>query len=127
MCKETRNPCELEWVSFDLETETGPPKTNRVSGVLIDSANTRRTLVPSDWYFEHVHLTLCFDFDLSGEQDSAHKQQGCVSNPGGGGYSYILALRVRAAGKGVVLKPFALEYRLVIIDNWSRIGSRLTG
>ena len=31
-----------------------------------------------------------------------------VEAPGGGGYSYILAIRVSAAGKGMVFKPFSL-------------------
>ena len=43
---------------------------NGVSGVLIGSANTRRSCVPSYLILEHVHLTSCFDFDLLGEQDS---------------------------------------------------------
>ena len=34
---------------------------NRDSGVLIGSANTQRTRVPSDWILERVHLTSCFD------------------------------------------------------------------
>ena len=48
---------------------------------------------------------------------------------GGGrwGYSHILAIRVCAAGKGVVFKSFSLIYGLAIIENWSSIGSCLTG
>ena len=46
---------------------------------------------------------------------------------GGGGNSHILAIRVRAAGKGMVFKPFSLVQGLVIIEIWSSIGSRLTG
>ena len=43
-------------------------------------------------------------------------------------YVCILAIRVCAAGKGIVFKPFGLVLaRLVIIENWSSIGSRLTG
>ena len=42
-----------------------------------------------------------------------------------GGYSYILAIRVCAAGKGMVFKPFTLEQGLVIMGKWSRIASRL--
>ena len=45
---------------------------------------------------------------------------------GGGGYSHIMAMRVCAAGKGIVFKPFTLGWGLVIIENWSSIGSRLT-
>ena len=48
-------------------------------------------------------------------------------NPGGGGYSHILAIWVCAAGKGMVFKPFSLVLGLVIIENWSSIGSHLTG
>ena len=44
-----------------------------------------------------------------------------------GGYSHILAIRVCAAGEGMVFKPFGLVKCLVIIENWSSIGSRLTG
>ena len=43
----------------------------------------------------------------------------------GGGYSYILAIRVCAAGKGMVFKPFTLEQGLIIMGKWSRIASRL--
>ena len=39
----------------------------------------------------------------------------------------MLAIRVCAAGKGMVFKPFSLVYVLVIMGNWSSIGSRLTG
>ena len=45
----------------------------------------------------------------------------------GGGYSHILAIRVCAAGKGMVFKLFSLVESLVIRENWSSIGSRLTG
>ena len=56
----------------------------------------------------------------------------------GGGYSHILAIRVCAAREGMVFKPFGLVKGmvfqpfgmvkgLVIIENWSSIGSRLTG
>ena len=55
---------------FDLEMKTSELIANGVSGVLIGSANTRRTCVPSYLILEHVHLTSCFDFDLLGEQDS---------------------------------------------------------
>ena len=46
---------------------------------------------------------------------------------GGGKYSHILgmAIRVCAAGKGIVFKPFTLGKDLLIIENWSRMGSRL--
>ena len=55
-----------------------------------------------------------------------------------GGYSHILAIRVCDAGegmvfkpfglvKGMIFKPFGLVWGLVIIENWSSIGSRLTG
>ena len=37
----------------------GELNANRVSGVLIGSANTQRTRVPSDWILAHVHLTSC--------------------------------------------------------------------
>ena len=50
-----------------------------------------------------------------------------LSGPGGGGYSHILVIQVCATGKGLVFKPFTLGWGLVIVDNWSRIGSRLTG
>ena len=70
----------LERFSFDFETKTDEPNANRVSGVLIGSTNTRRVLigstntgrtrVPSDWIWEHVRWTSCFE--LSGEQDSVH-------------------------------------------------------
>ena len=43
------------------------------------------------------------------------------------GYSHILAIRICADGKGMVFKPFGLVYGLVNIENWSSIGSRLTG
>ena len=50
---------------------------------------------------------------------------------GGGGegarYTHILAIRVCAAGKGMVFKPFSLVQGLVILENWSSIGSCLTG
>ena len=46
---------------------------------------------------------------------------------GGGGYSHILAIWICAAGKSMVFKPFGLVLGLVIIENWSSIGSRLTG
>ena len=72
-----RNECECtskqtDWFAVDLEKKTGEQKANRVSGVLIGSANSQRTRVPSYWILEHVHLTSCFEFclDLSGEQDS---------------------------------------------------------
>ena len=50
------------------------PNTNQVSGVLIGSANTQRTSMPSDWILELVHLTSCFGFNFvwSGKQDSVH-------------------------------------------------------
>ena len=62
---------------------------------------------------------------------------GNLESPGGG-YSHILAIRVCAAGegmvfkpfglvKGMVFKPFGLVKGLVIIENWFSIGSRLTG
>ena len=38
-----------------------------------------------------------------------------------------LAIRVCAAGKGMVCKPFGLVKGLVIIENWSNKGSRLMG
>ena len=50
----------------------------------------------------------------------------CSLTPGGG-YSHILAIRICAAGKSIVFKPFGLVKGLVIIENWSSIGSRLTG
>lgn len=53
----------IERFSLDLETKTGQTK---VSVVLIGPPNTRPTRVPSD-------LTLCFDFELSGKQDSVHR------------------------------------------------------
>ena len=59
----------------DLETITGEPKTDRVSGVLIGSANTQHMRVHYYWIsLEHDHLVLCFNTDLefSGEQDSLH-------------------------------------------------------
>ena len=46
---------------------------------------------------------------------------------GGGGYSHILAIPVCAAGKGKVFKPFSLIWGIVIIENWSSIGSRFKG
>ena len=71
------------------------------------------------------------------------------SREGGGEYSHVLAIRVCAAGEGMVFKPFGLVkgmlfkpfglvkgmvfktfglvQGLVIIKNWSSIGSRLTG
>ena len=51
----------------------------------------------------------------------------CMCVMPGGGYSHILSIRVCAAGKGMVLKPFNLEKGLVITENWSRIWFRLTG
>ena len=45
---------------------------------------------------------------------------------GWGGYSHLLAIRVCAAGKGMVFKPFTLGLGLIIIENWFRGGSRLT-
>ena len=74
--------------------KTGEPNTNRISSVLIGSANsstvligsantprvligsantprvligsanTRRTCVPSDWILEHFHVTSCFNYDF---------------------------------------------------------------
>ena len=49
------------------------------------------------------------------------------NSPGGGSSCILLAIWVYAAGKGVVFKLFALGQGLVIIENWSRIGSHLTG
>ena len=50
------------------------------------------------------------------------------SHRGGGGVlPYIGYIRVCAAGKGMVFKPFILIWGLVIMENWSSIGSRLTG
>ena len=46
---------------------------------------------------------------------------------GEGGYSQVLAIRVCAAGKGMVFKPFSMVLGLVIIENWSSIGSRFNG
>ena len=46
---------------------------------------------------------------------------------GGGEGSHILAIRVLATGKSTVFKPFSLVKGLVIIENWSSLGSRLTG
>ena len=40
---------------------------------------------------------------------------------------HILAIRVCAAAEGMVFKPCSLGLGLVIIENWSRLGSRLTG
>ena len=51
-------------VSFGIETKTGEPNSNRVSGVLIGSVNTQRSLMPSCRTLEHAHLTQCLDFDL---------------------------------------------------------------
>ena len=45
---------------------------------------------------------------------------------GEGGYSHIFAIRVCAAGKGMIFKPFSLVLGLVIIEIWSSMGSRLT-
>ena len=39
----------------------------------------------------------------------------------------MLVIRVCATGEGMVFKPFGLVEGLVIIENWSSIGSRLTG
>ena len=39
----------------------------------------------------------------------------------------MLAIRVCAAGKGIVFKPFSLIWGLVITENCSRMGSCLTG
>ena len=50
-----------------------------------------------------------------------------TSEGGGGGYSHILAIRVCATGEGMVFKPFGLVKDLVIIVNWSSIGSHLIG
>ena len=74
---ETRVDClpfGLERLLFVLEKKTGEPNANRVSGVLIGSANARRTRVPCYWVWEHDHLTSCFDyeFDLSGKHDYVH-------------------------------------------------------
>ena len=54
-----------------------------------------------------------------------------------GGYSHILAIRICAAGEGMVFKPLGLVKGMVfkpfglveglVIENWSSIGSRLTG
>ena len=48
---------------------------------------------------------------------------------GGGGEDTPIywLYRVCAAGKGMVFEPFSLVQGLVIIANWSSIGSRLTG
>ena len=64
----------IEWFLFDLQMKTGEPNTNRVSGVLISSANTPRTCVLTDWILEHVRLTPSsdLDLDLSREQSSVH-------------------------------------------------------
>ena len=51
-----------------------------------------------------------------------------LQNPRGeGGYSYILAIRICAAGKGMVLQAIYSGINVVIIKNWSRIGLRLKG
>ena len=52
---------------------------------------------------------------------------GLQTSEGGGGYSHILAIRVCATGEGMVFKPFGLVKDLVIIVNWSSIGSHLIG
>ena len=40
-----------------------------------------------------------------------------------GGYSHILAIRVYAAGEGMVFKPFGLVKGMVFKPFWSGIGS----
>ena len=42
-------------------------------------------------------------------------------------YSHIFAIPVCAARMGMVFKPFGLVQSLAIIENWSNIGSRLSG
>ena len=61
-----------ERLSFELDTKTGELNSNRVSGVLIGSANGQRTCASSYWNLKHVHLTSYFDFNLSSKQDSLH-------------------------------------------------------
>ena len=54
--------------SLDLETKIGELNAKRVTGVLIGSANTQRTCVPSYRILEHVQFMSClnFTFDLPG-------------------------------------------------------------
>ena len=61
-----------------------------------------------------------------------HKRRFSLFILGGGGYSYILAIRVCDAGEGMVFKPFGLVKGmvfnpfglvcLVIIENWCSIA-----
>ena len=47
----------------------------------------------------------------------------CGLDTWGEGYSHLLAILVCAAGEGMVSKPLGLVKGLVIIENWSSIGS----
>ena len=50
-------------------------QANRVSGVsglVLRTLGGERACDRSCWILEHFHLTSCFNFDLSGEQDSVH-------------------------------------------------------
>ena len=73
------------------------------------------------------HPANCLDFPIqTGLQLSSRKRAFIKKTPRmGGGYSHILAIRVCATVKGMVFKPFSLGSGPVIIENWSRIGSRL--
>ena len=51
---------KIERFLFDYKTKIGEKNANRVSGVLIGSANTQRTHMISYWVLKHVHLTSSF-------------------------------------------------------------------
>ena len=53
----------IERLSGDLETQTGEPHANPISGDLIGSANTRRIRVLSYWILEQSidHLLAFFN------------------------------------------------------------------
>ena len=60
---------EMEQFAFDFETKTVEPNSNRVSGVLIGSANiARRTRVPSDWigacWLDFSFLLVCLENEI---------------------------------------------------------------
>ena len=63
----------LEWISYDLETKTVEPNAHRVLEFLLILRTHGERACRLIGFLEHVHLTSCFNFDLSVEQGSVHR------------------------------------------------------